>query len=280
MTVLRDSDSLTVWLQGGLGNQLFQFNACLAKSADLGVQPRIAKVSFVGDRKRRFELGVSARGVSVEPMWASYAKGSPYTNGKLNDFTPRGKQRIATDLKTAAPGDLLVGFFQDRDSVSIGTDRMTQRLNDVPLGRNAAAIAATVRSSVAAHVRRGDYVTLDSARRTFGEIKPSYYFTALEELGTSVEEVVFFTDDSDYVQRTFGVPRSQIVSDTDIRGPLETICVMGAAAHIIIPNSTFSWWASEMVARHGRVIAPEVWFLDRSADLAPHREHWTRIDAH
>ncbi|NMM35756.1 MAG: hypothetical protein HHJ13_17530 [Phycicoccus sp.] len=147
----------------------------------------------------------------------------------------------------------------------------------IRLSRAGKRVAQITRGAVVAHVRRGDYAATAAAKSTFGELSTNYYLEALEALGASVADTVFFTDDVTHVMREFGVSRTSVIGRADLASPLETVVAMGLAPSIVIPNSTFSWWASEMVRPKGRVVAPQRWFLDRSEESSPVRSEWIRV---
>ncbi len=69
---------------------------------------------------------------------------------------------------------------------------------------------------------------------------------AASRLVAILSEALFFTDDPDAVQQEFRVGRSQIVGPDDIHSPLDTLLTMARAEALVIPNSTFSWWAAEL----------------------------------
>ncbi|MBD8023744.1 alpha-1,2-fucosyltransferase [Microbacterium gallinarum] len=272
--------SITLWLQGGLGNQLFQLNAgdLLAKST--GGRLRISTASYARDRKRSFELDRLTSDIPRASIAEIALTGSPYNRaGVLRHRTAPLRREIVTSIAERPAGNaLLVGFFQDQASIQGGTKRTVQRLRSVTLSKTGSLISRRVAGAPVAHVRRGDYVSLDSSVRTFGTIRPEYYFDAFDYLGVSPAAIYYFTDDPDYVYRTFGARRAQIISADDLRSPLETILAMGSAGDLVIPNSTFSWWAGELLAPAGRTIGPRTWFFDRDDHLSPARDSWIRID--
>jgi len=271
--------SVTAWVQGGLGNQLFQLNAVL-NASELAQSPaRLSTVSYLRDLKRRFELEPIVATVARSSVIEGLYFGSPYSDGRMRDTTPRMGLRVRHSLDDdLAAGDLLVGFFQDQRSLAWGTARTTQLLAKAPLSKRATELATRVAGSVVAHVRRGDYVTMQSSREAFGELSGRYYRDAFDYLGVAVGDAIFFTDDVEYVSDQFGARLEMILGADDLHSPLETVRVMGSAKDIVIPNSTFSWWAAELVAPQGRVVAPSHWFLDRPADQWPSRGYWHLVE--
>ena len=273
-------NELVLWAQGGLGNQLFQLNAALNLLRGDTQSLRISTENYRRDRLRGYEMAPLVREIRVLSRLEMLWYGSPYSrDGELRASTPRGGYEILRDAGTPPRNrSFLVGFFQDQASLDAGVARTLSRLANYELSPTAELTKQRVRGKVAVHVRRGDYATSPSAKRTFGELRPDYFLRGLAELGTSVSDATFFTDDPGYVKGTFDVRDEQIIASRNLESPLETIVVMGSSAGIIIPNSTFSWWAGEIVHSNGGiVVAPATWFHDRPHDLSPHRGHWKQI---
>ena len=128
------------------------------------------------------------------------------------------------------------------------------------------------------HIRRGDYVTLASARKTFGTLSSEYYHEALDRLGHQASDAVFFSDDPEFVRREFGVSPELVIGPSAVKSDLQTLMLMSLGQDIVIPNSTFSWWAAELMGKRGQVVAPKIWFYDRDESQWPQRQHWLRHD--
>lgn len=112
------------------------------------------------------------------------------------------------------------------------------------------------------HVRRGDY--LDIPHIHFNQ-SLSYYEQALSKLPASVEKILVFSDDVEWLkgQTLFQGPRFEIVpADLDeIQSlTLMSLCTEGA----ICANSTFSWWGAFLGAygKRSPVVVPSRWISD------------------
>lgn len=112
--------------------------------------------------------------------------------------------------------------------------------------------------SVAIHVRRGDYV----GNAAFDLCDVGYYKNTIDLLKTSgKEKFYFFSDDGDYVRRTFSFlgdieVYSHGAADCDI-----DLYLMGCSKKCIIPNSSFSFWGA-LLGRASTVVAPRYWSND------------------
>jgi hypothetical protein len=136
--------------------------------------------------------------------------------------------------------------------------------------------------SVAIHFRRGDYGRNAAFSREMGVVNTSYYHRAVEEIRARVPGAVLyvFSDDIDAVEKEFRPGGDVFYVRPDPRmlnaGKMR---LMSQCQHLIIANSTFSWWAAWLHSAPERiVIAPEPWFADSRHDgskIVPSR--WIRL---
>ncbi len=275
---MRLRQPLYCWLQGGLGNQLFQLNAALTMSEHPN-SLRLITDSFGRSSNRSFELGLLVPELQVARPWTRFLIRPYARDGTLRHACLGGSLPVISEVPdTTIDRGVVVGFFQDTRSASKSNEKILSRLASVPLSRRALELQTAVSGKLVVHVRRGDYVDLEASRRSFGRIEPDYYARGAQSLGLPLSQAVFFTNDADYVQSTFGAARDQIVDESDLPSPVENIAVMGAAEALILPNSTFSWWAAELVHRRGgRVAGPSVWFFDREDSSSLVRSYWNKL---
>ncbi len=139
-------------------------------------------------------------------------------------------------------------------------------------------------NSVAVHVRRGDYVTLESAARLHGVQPLSYYAKALQKVRERVVTPTFFvfSDDPKWCRENLPVGDRAIFVANDIgSGAWQDLVLMSHCRHHVIANSSFSWWGAWLADQRWSsvrrvVIAPARWF----AGNAEHNEvdrfppHW------
>lgn len=110
------------------------------------------------------------------------------------------------------------------------------------------------REVISIHVRRGDYLNLQS----FHPIPPlEYYESALSKLDSSMP-VIIFSNDSDWCkeQKLFESDRFLVAESNDVAYDM---CIMSMCSHHIMANSSFSWWGA-WLSDSKHVIAPKVWF--------------------
>ena len=284
---------VAVDLQGGLGNQLFQYAVgralADAHGLPLALTTRLLARAPTG---RRYKLGAyPIRAMLVTPdvlpepglvrRWAMRA--GLRAPGRAPDTGPdlRGIPRIDEDdaagcwdarLATRRPPLLLRGYFQSpRYFASIAT---SLREELVPTARPSEAaravaerIAAAGDASVSVHVRRGDYASDPRTRAVHGLLGRGYYdaATAAIEAAVPAAEWFVFTDDPAAASAVVpSGPRRTIVSGRGL-SDVEELALMRACRHHVIANSSFSWWGAWLGAQGGVTVAPRRWFA-RSAE--------------
>jgi hypothetical protein len=128
----------------------------------------------------------------------------------------------------------------------------------------------------ALHVRRGDYT--NPANRANGILSIEYFRKVCNLLPAELK-ILIFTDspseiraELDMIDRSFTVLEPPIDSD-----PVESLLLMAQASHIVISNSTYSWWAATFAPENAVIFAPTKWFelRDDPVDLLPN--HWIKV---
>lgn len=134
--------------------------------------------------------------------------------------------------------------------------------------------------AVAVHVRRGDL--LKKRNHVFAVQSPRYYEEAARLVAerTGADHFFVFTDDPAWARAEVRLPgRTTFVSGPEGGSAVDDFRLMSLARHIVMANSTFSWWAAWLGERPGScVIAPAAWNYDggRQPELVPSR--WTTLD--
>ncbi len=135
--------------------------------------------------------------------------------------------------------------------------------------------------SVCIHVRRGDYVTNQSAANHHGTCSLTYYRTAIKQMAASSVKFFIFSDDIAWVKAHLPITQEHAYVDiNDDQGVHLDLWLMCACQDFIIANSSLSWWAawlSQHPEKH--VIAPASWFASdkqMTQDLIP--ATWQRLN--
>lgn len=289
-------------LIGGLGNQLFQYACGHAVAVRNGVALRVATDLFDGYRLHQgYEV---ARVFSIDTPTASHAElravlgplRHPLARRLIERLRPglwrNGAAYFETRGDAAAVVDglggstYLHGYWQSERFFAAQADslRKALRFRTLPSPRNAVLLARIEASvSVGVHVRRGDYVANPKNRGIYAACSPAYYRAAMRQLLKIHPAAVFyvFSDDPAWVREALhgAVDRIEFVEHNQGADSYNDLRLMSHCAHLVMANSSFSWWAAWLGERPGRrVIAPRHWYVDpaRDADLLPAR--WQRLD--
>lgn len=295
------SNTITVRLIGGLGNQMFQYAAARALALRTGAGLRLDVSGFETYGLRRFELG-------AYPIAATLADLAELA---LVVATPQPRslpQRILARLTgTKAPGNpthyrephffydpqlasqslplFMEGYWQSEryfaDAAPILREELTP---SEPLDRANAATAAEINAvtAVSLHVRRGDYVTNAQTNAYHGVCSLEYYRAAIEHIRAQVgaPHLFVFSDDSEWTRANLvsDLPTTYVTANPPDRG-FRDLQLMNLCQHHIIANSSFSWWGAWLNGNPDKiVIAPRGWFSagnNDTRDLLP--KAWVRL---
>lgn len=279
---------------GGLGNQLFVYGLGLAVSRRLEV-PLVADLGRIQyDKKRRYELpsfrnslsqlevavpGPSGPGFHLHRILRSKLGGP----GRYRNFYYETHEGFDSRFLCVPDGSRLRGYFQSWryvDSVAAELRKELWEVRDPSAWfHEQRSRLATMDKWVGVHVRRGDYK--DLAGMAVGEIYYARALALLSELGL-LHNIVVFSDEIELVREMpvwRQTPNVTFFDSPPETQPIETLLLMSLASHLVIANSTFSWWAAWAGDRPGRrVIFPRPWgtHSDENADLIP--AEWVGLD--
>jgi Glycosyl transferase family 11 len=170
-----------------------------------------------------------------------------------------------------APSDcILFGYFQTPRYFQGIETALRQELSthDLGLELGCEAIAERLRAStsVAIHVRRGDYV----GNPNLEVCGIDYYQNAMSEMRARSANTKFFifSDDSSWCEKHLNQSDAEIIHHSRNQSPLVDLHLMSLARHNIIANSSYSWWAAWLGKKADQhVIAPSQWFKDIRAPI-------------
>jgi hypothetical protein len=136
-------------------------------------------------------------------------------------------------------------------------------------------------TSVSLHVRRGDYID-DPNNLLLSACSLDYYRSAIKYISEHVCQPHFFifSDSPDWVRENLCLNFSKtIVSYNNLLHDYEELYLMSQCQHHIIANSSFSWWGAWLNPKNNKaVVAPSQWFRNsdiNTKDLIP--ETWIRL---
>lgn len=120
-------------------------------------------------------------------------------------------------------------------------------------------------NSVSVHIRRGDYL-LEQNNKVHGIMPLKYYLEAIQYIRERTDNPVFyiFSDDTEWVKENLTI-EGEVYFITGNENNLSYVDMqlMSCCKHNIIANSSFSWWGAWLNNYSDKiVIAPSQWFSD------------------
>jgi len=270
---------IKVILQGGLGNQMFEYAAAyaLARRNNVPLALDMSYMDVFGHKSwcRPYELSVfglhniskftSDRHLAVRflPRLRTWCRkrdlstiGRYVFDVESLDKAPHGKSLILFDyfanchLFDQYREDLLRAFtfvLKPND------------VNDILLKE----IAET--DSVSVHIRRGDYLNSANAN-VFFQPTVEWYQQTIAYINEHVKapHYYFFSDDIAWVKEQFAdVQNATFVDINHGKDAYNDMRLMSACKHNIIANSTFSWWGAWLNTNSSKiVIAPARYYMN------------------
>ncbi|MFN4003720.1 MAG: alpha-1,2-fucosyltransferase [Hylemonella sp.] len=283
-------------IEGGLGNQLFQYAAARSLADRLGCDLALDLRGLAQNGDRPFQLDLyriratvaDAQLLSGLPDWRSSRWGRMRSALAqkvpiLYDYPVFWSKSFAFDTRfeRIKRPVFLVGYWQSERYFDWNRLRILRDIQLVtPMSPENPTLQAILgRRSVALHIRRGDYVTNPAASRFHGLCDINYYYEAVRALHQRFSdiEVFVFSDEPAWAKAhlSLDVPTYYVESNP---GHID-LELMRHCQHHVIANSSFSWWGAWLSESAGQVVyAPRRWFADSTvdtSDVVPGR--WMRL---
>jgi hypothetical protein len=278
-----------MYLQGGLGNQLFQLAAGLATANRLQVR-LILDCSRLGDPNtalRKYALHPFALPDQIDVVHGSSRWNAFFHKRAVNrvknllSHTHYLENAGAFDpaFEDVKAGFTLDGYFQSIGYFESVKPQMIELIADCKLSQAESDVVEEYSQEpfTAIHVRRGDY-TNPQVAAVHGIAGQNYFRNALSELdlASNTGRKLYFSDSPDFVREEFGLEIRDFAPNN--LSEAATLLLMSRANNVIASNSTFSWWAGLAAesSKNGIVIVPKPWFADTTPPhLVP--PHWRQI---
>jgi hypothetical protein len=237
--------TITSFLMGGLGNQMFQISNALSQSWDNDAICIFNPKSYTplqGNNTSKYVSNIF-RNINFtydelitkrhnEITWSYYEKPKLSTDTEFYGYYQSSKNFIKYKNK-------IIDIFSPSD------EKINELKNKYP--------EINLENTLSLHIRRGDYINSPTIHPV---ISKSYVNEALNIIG-EYSHLFIFTDDKNWVLNNLNSENITIVQDEDY----DEMWLMSLCKNNIISNSTFSWWGSYLNKnKDKRVIAPSIWF--------------------
>jgi hypothetical protein len=278
---------IVIALEGGLGNQMFQYAAARAVAARTSSQLELDIRPLLASGERCYGLDA----FRLRPPPEIIADGQPprrhgrirrYINSLLwgeRVFRESGF-RYDPAVLSINPNLRMEGYFQSEhyfaDIAPAVREDFTPREDLLAEINLLADKLIPSGPCVSLHVRRGDY-TNPATMAVHGLLDAPYYEKALrlvvERIGQALP-ICVFTDDPAWVRANLTLPGELSFISEHTRTPLQDLILMSRCTHHITANSSFSWWGAWLNPNQDKmVVTPREWFRASSGldtrDLRP-----------
>lgn len=271
-------------LQGGLGNQMFEYAFGRALQIKLGDELILDTSDFAYDELRNYSLGhfYLSNNMSIDSSGKYNMKYDQRCNKFLKlgvRFFPELQYSLLSrhgvyiwdyakykEVKLENCNEYYFhGYWQGYDyfSDSIDVIRDEFQVKDKIMSVNCELLKQIQETnSVCVHIRRGDF--LSSSNKLYN-CRNDYYIAGMQNIEKTNSELVYyiFSDDITEVKDKFSFGNRRVVYVEQRNPDYEELRLMYNCKHFIIANSTFSWWAAVLSKNPNKiVIAPKVWYTD------------------
>ena len=244
--------------QGGLGNQLFIWSAAHKIASNFNCP---VKITYLDHKKSIMQRELFPL---IKYCDHSITLSNSLVFGKslnwfdiLQDHVPKFKSNIAlkyimNDYKNPhlAPSELRVrslvtrGYFQNHEMVAMVMNQIAPELKAY-LNKQVKKI--DMKSQIAVHVRRGDYL---NAANFYGVLTRQYYSKVLG----GDQKYLLFMEDKQQVKDFENDPNLIRTIDQKDANAWETLAMFVDSDQLHMANSTLSWWGAKLSENSKRLI--------------------------
>jgi len=273
-------------LNGGLGNQMFQFALGYKMSRVLNTELLLDLTLLKTDKLRSFGLGsfnISNKTITIQPEEMSFFKrffNRIPSNWRL--IIEKNEFQYDENILLMSGNLKLHGYWQCPKYFNELRSDLISKYSILHPSEyyKKKCIELLHTNSVSIHVRRGDYVHVESTNKVHGTCDMAYYLKAMQLIYDKAgKDICFyvFSDDVEWCKKEFSQFRNLFILKS--LSDHEDMLLMSSCKHNIIANSSFSWWGAWLNQNPTKiVIAPEKWMnnkLTNTKELIP--DEWFRI---
>ncbi len=291
---------IAIRLIGGLGNQMFQYACGRALAERMGTQLYADLSAFKTYQLHEYGLDSFQADIVKTPahlstgtrVWAVLRRLgiSPAAYFRLLDtqWIHEGGDLSYQPQRLVFEGSAYLDgywqcerYFNDFEDRIRGDFRLEPKLQQqLAERRQQSGIGCS--NTVSLHVRRGDYITDQTAQATHGSLGEDYYRKAVEYLTQHLGgtfRLLVFSDDIAWARDNLRLPAQTVFVEPHERSPQIDMHLMASCDHHVIANSSFSWWGAWLNPSATKtVIAPARWFRNTALnadDICP--AEWVRL---
>lgn len=286
-----------VFLQGGLGNQLYMlaYADYLKQQGYTNVKmltlPLKENSGDTKDKKKRFLLTDIPKKLGIDvisffhryiysliirlpkvPMyknlWSKFIKLHIEPQNEWAVFHP--------EMQELGFINIHIGYYQAHQYISNSfREQLKAVFNTIQIEKT----YLITQQDVAMHIRRGDFLT-NGNENIFNKIELSYYLEGLQTISENVNigKIYIFSDDFDAIAEDINTIKKQYkIELVEGQSVLEDFVMLQQFSNFVIGNSTFSWWAAILSDATNVVVPKKPWKIEVE-NLSPYLNHWILIE--
>lgn len=276
---------VVVKLQGGLGNQMFQYAAARGLAGNGHAvyldhhfleENNTDKQHFTA-RKYALSVFPNLKARRAHRWQLKLSRILRQYENELVSFPDREKRKIW----------YLDGYFQsEKYFKTLRSELLCEfrfpQLDDIN-ERTRQLIAGTA-NALSIHVRRGDYLRSKVVEDTHGVLTKAYYEKSLNIIRKKYPDVILFifSDEPGWARENLDMPdfKTYYIDQNQGSDSWKDMALMCCCKHHIVANSSFSWWGAWLSEKDGEVFAPAKWFNPAKVNFDINNfvpEKWTVI---
>lgn len=286
-----------VFLQGGLGNQLYMlaYADYLKQQGYTNVKmltlPLKENSGDTKDKKKRFLLTDIPKKLGIDvisffhryiysliirlpkiPMyknlWSKFIKLHIEPQNEWAVFHP--------EIHKLGFINIHIGYFQAHQYISNAfREQLKAIFNTIQIGKT----YSITEQDVAVHIRRGDFLT-NGNENIFNKIELPYYLEGLQKISENVNigKIYIFSDDFDAIAEDINTIRKQYkIELVEGQSVLEDFVMLQQFSNFVIGNSTFSWWAAILSDATNVVVPKKPWKVSMK-EMSLYPNDWILIE--
>lgn len=237
---------LYCYLQGGLGNQMFQYAKGLSVLRANGFEELLLDTTSYKNQERKVvQGGVTGRGYDLDVFGISYNKTQKWEHSY----------------------PILRGYFQNIKEFENVKDEIKKEFTfKNKFSDTIEALANEIKNndSVSIHVRRGDYVSNLNAFAWHGVMDKEYFENAMSIIESEISSPTYYVFSEDIEWCIENIKGDDIVYvGNEYAGEKDTghLYLMTQCKYHIMSNSSYSWWGS-FLGESELTIGPKKWLAN------------------
>ena len=266
-------------LQGGLGNQMFQYALCrklsLSHKTNLKLDTASLNLNDPLIVKRSYSLSIfNIKTPTASPEEISQFLAPQNLISKITLLFKKNKRYITEPTQVFSPAILklpdniyLDGYWQSPKYFSDIRDVLKKDFSLAdPIPQKVLDLSEKITNceSVCINVRRGDFVTHPRNSKFHGFCDMTYFDKAIEKINSEIENPKFFifSDDLKWCEDNLKLKYGGTIVGHNLAGPHFSwyLYLLSQCKHQIIPNSSFGWWGAWLNDNPNKiVIVPKKW---------------------